>query len=108
MNLEELDTIADFLITSLPKMFLDHTQKVEIGYPNSPNPLCYFEIKGQFFVQGSFWSNNEYNLEAIDTENLSGITTDSGTVSNTAEAVKIIQRFCRIVTGASLPEDKSP
>jgi hypothetical protein len=107
MNLAELNTIADFLNESLPKMLLDHSQKVEIGYPDSPNPLCYFEIKGQYFVQGSFWSNNEYNLEAIDTEHLTGITSDSGTVSSPAKAIKIIQRFCKIVTGSGFPEDKS-
>ena len=94
MELPELNALKAHIVAALDEYFPSHTHRVSIDYPDSPNPLCFFEVDGRYFAQGSFWANNEYRIEAMNTREGTEIINESGIVISIAEAITVIHRFC--------------
>jgi hypothetical protein len=102
MELPELNNLKTQIAAALHKSFPGHAQRVSVDYPDSPNPLCFFEVDGQCFAQGSFWANNEYRVEAMNTQEGTEIINETGMVTSITEALAIIHRFCDL---AKAPPD---
>jgi hypothetical protein len=94
MELPELNALKAHLEAALREAFPGHAQRVSVDYPDSPNPLCFFEVDGRCFAQGSFWANNEYRVEAMNTQEATEIINESGMATSLAEAISVIHRFC--------------
>lgn len=93
MNIDELE----YLRVKSAQIFDDLPGKKsfrsELSYPESPNPSCLFETDGIFSVQGRFWLNKEYLIEAISNESDIGLIECSGVVDSLPEALQIILEF---------------
>lgn len=98
MVLADLIFLEKCIAAALHRSLPDHSQRVSVEYRESPNPLCFFEIDGLCFAQGSFWSNNEYRIEAIKTAEASEFMNESGSVATAAEAILVVERFCDLAT----------
>lgn len=102
MELPDLKYIQEFLENALQDAWPSHSRRVGISYPDSPNPVCFFELDGNCFAQGNFWANNEYRIEAMNNVDGTEIMNESGTLTTVSEAKAVIQRFCQLA--ASIPE----
>jgi hypothetical protein len=102
MELPDLDKLKKHIVTALGQALPDHSLRVSVDHPDSPNPLCFFQVDGTYFAQGSFWANNEYRIEAMNIQEATEIMNESGTVASAAEAIAIVQRFCQLTTSRGL------
>jgi hypothetical protein len=99
MELSDLQTIKARLETILAEKFPSSDRRVSIEFPDSPNPLCFFEVTGTAIVQGSFWSNNEYRMQTIAASGGTEMLTSEGMVITSAEAIGKVEKFCSAIVG---------
>jgi hypothetical protein len=96
MELPELNILRERIEAALSVALPDHARRISIEHGDSPNPLCFFEVDGTCFAQGSFWANDEYCIEAMNTLSATEIMNEVGTASSQAEALAVVMRFCRL------------
>ncbi len=96
MELPDLDKLKEHLIATLAEALPDHSLRVTVDHRDSPNPLCFFEVDGTYFAQGSFWANNEYRIEAMNVQEAIEVINESGVLTSVAEAIAIVRRFCQL------------
>lgn len=94
MTLSDLQTLVPQIENQLRKTFTSHSIRVSVDFLDSPNPVCFFEVEGRFFVQGSFWLNNEFRIEAMDTHKGEALVEQSGRYLSFSGAVYLIDSLC--------------
>lgn len=100
MELPDLFALKEEVAAALQVAFPDHLQRVSVDHQDSPNPIFFFEVDGAYFAQGSFWANNEYRIEAMNTVEGLEVMCESGTVTAIQDAVSIVKRFCEIAVAS--------
>jgi len=100
MELDDLTELREKIEEKLGGALPDHSRKAVVSHPESPNPVCFFEVDGNCFAQGSFWANNEFRIHAMNTIDPSEIMNESGSVNGIEEALGLVDRFCEIAQGA--------
>lgn len=68
--------------------------RVVVAYPDSPNPLCFFEIDGPVFAQGSFWANNEFCIEAMHTGTVQELMNVRGEFQSCSQVLGYVRDLC--------------
>jgi len=97
MELEDLQFLVEDFRKLLKMTFQNCDLKIDVDFPTSPNPLCFFELDCSLFIQGSFWANNEFKLEAIDLDDPSKHEMIEGTYNDRENAKSILRSFlCKL------------
>jgi hypothetical protein len=94
MEFCELKSLSLKVEDVLKEFFSGYKIKVSVDHAESPNPLCFFEIDGAIFAQGSFWLNNEYHIEAMNTVSAQEIMNEHGEIKTVGQALQYVQGLC--------------
>lgn len=90
MKLDELRKLAHLSAALLAEKGMQDVCVTSVNFPDSPNPLCYIEIDVEVFLQGSFWSNNEFRIDAIDNRTGDVLVEMNGKYRDIDHAVEIL------------------
>ena len=101
MELNELLNLRTEIEALLAKELSSYSRRVSVNYVDSPNPVCFFEVEGACFAQGSFWANNEYRIEAMKVFEPIEIINEAGLVTSIQEALSLVETFCRNALAAA-------
>ncbi|MCC6744823.1 MAG: hypothetical protein IT175_13275 [Acidobacteria bacterium] len=98
MDTKNLMALRNELEVILNSSLRAHKYRLSVDFPNSPNPLCFFEIEGPVFAQGSFWANDEFRIEAMNTLNGAEVYLNSGSYESVSDAISLVLELCARVT----------
>lgn len=101
MELHDLEALCPQVEGVLRRSLPGSSIRVSLEHADSPNPLCFFEVDGPIFAQGSFWANNEFRIEAMDTARGEELMNMSGEYEVMAEVLKHVRDLCDRAAEAS-------
>ncbi len=92
MNVNELAELKFEMDALISNLLGVRSARTKLCYPESPNPVLFFEIVVSCTIQGSFWANNEFRLDSLNSDETELIE-KSGSAASRPEAMKEIREF---------------